>query len=110
MAYDETLARRVDAALADVDEVTDRQMFGGIAFMVAGNMGVGITGSDLMLRLGPEAAERALEEPNVRPMDFTGRPMKGYVYVSPAGTASDDDLRRWVDRALAFVETLPPKA
>ena len=84
-------------------------MFGGIAFMVAGNMCCGLTGEDLMLRLGEDGADAALEQPHTRPMDFTGRPMKGYVYVGPRGTAADDDLRSWVDRALGFATTLPPK-
>lgn len=109
MAYDAKLADRIDAILAEVEEVTDRQMFGGLAFMVAGNMCCGVTGENLMLRLGVDGATEALSDPTARPMDFTGRPMKGFVYVSPAGTSSDADLRRLVDMALAFVETLPPK-
>ena len=109
MAYDEDLATRVRASLATRDDVTERKMFGGIAFMVAGNMCCGLTGEDLMLRLGEDGADAALEQPHTRPMDFTGRPMKGYVYVGPRGTAADDDLRSWVDRALGFATTLPPK-
>jgi TfoX/Sxy family transcriptional regulator of competence genes len=110
MAYDEELADRARAALGDRDDLSERKMFGGLALMVGGNMCVGVTGDDLMLRLGVDGADTALDEDHTRPMDFTGRPLKGFIYVSPAGTASDADLQRWVDRALAFVETLPPKA
>jgi TfoX/Sxy family transcriptional regulator of competence genes len=109
MAYDEALADRIRAALAHRPGVAERKMFGGIAFMVDGNMCVGINGEDLMVRLGDDGADAALDEPHVRPMDFTGRPLKGYAYVAPTGTADDAALRGWVDRALAFSETLPPK-
>ena len=109
MAYDERLGSRIREILEEDGEVDERKMFGGLAFMVGGHMCCGVTGDDLMLRLGPDDAERALEEPDVRPMDFTGRPMKGYVYVAPAGLRTEANLRRWLDRARAFVRTLPPK-
>jgi TfoX/Sxy family transcriptional regulator of competence genes len=83
MAYDEALAQRVRDLLAPREELTEREMFGGIAFMLAGNMACGVIGGDLLVRLGKEDAERALGEPHVRPMDFTGRPMKTTVYVDP---------------------------
>jgi TfoX/Sxy family transcriptional regulator of competence genes len=110
VAYDEDLAARVRRELIPRSDVTERKMFGGIAFMVAGNMCCGVNGEDLMLRLGSEGADAALDDPHVRPMDFTGRPMAGFVYVGPEGTATASDLRRWVDRALEFAATLPPKA
>ena len=81
MAYDEELADRVRNALASRSEVSERKMFGGIAFMIEGNMAVGVMGEELMVRLGPDEAPRALEEPHTRVMDFTGRPMKGFVIV-----------------------------
>ena len=109
MAYDEDLANRIREALASRDDVTERKMFGGLAFMAGGHMCCGVTGSALMLRLGPEGSEAALDEPHTRPMDFTGRPLTGFVYVEPDGTSSDADLKRWVERAEAFVATLPPK-
>lgn len=109
MTYDEALADRVRAALAPRVELSERKMFGGIAFMLAGNMAVGVIGDDLMVRLGEVDAERALREPHVRPMDFTGRPMKTTVYVDAAGTAEDDDLAGWVDAGADFAATLPPK-
>jgi TfoX/Sxy family transcriptional regulator of competence genes len=112
MSYDETLATRVRAALAGRDDVREQQMFGGIAFMVSGHMAVGIVGERLMLRLGDDGADAALNEAHVAPMDFTGRPMSTMVYVEPAGVADDAALDCWVERALAFNGTLrakPPK-
>lgn len=109
MAFDEALAERVREALVGRAEVSERRMFGGIAFMVAGNMAVGIVGDDLMVRLGPDDAERALAEPHVRPMDFTGRPMKNMVFVGTQVTASDEDLAAWVDAGADYASSLPPK-
>jgi len=109
MAFDEALADRVRDALAPRAEVSERKMFGGIAFMMSGNMAVGVIDDDLMVRLDPTDAERALSEPNTRPMDFTGRPMKGMVFVEPAGTSSDDDLAGWVDAGADFAASLPAK-
>ncbi|HEX9967846.1 MAG TPA: TfoX/Sxy family protein [Solirubrobacterales bacterium] len=109
MAFDEALAERVREALVGRAEVSKRRMFGGIAFMLAGNMAVGIVGDDLMVRLNPEDAERALTEPHVRPMDFTGRPAKNMVFVDSEGTASDQDLAAWVDAGADYATSLPPK-
>jgi TfoX/Sxy family transcriptional regulator of competence genes len=109
MGYSESLASRVREILAEGGDVAERKMFGGLAFMVNGHMCCGITRDDLMLRLGPDRAAEALEEPHVRPMDFTGRPMKGYVYVATPGLRTEAKLRRWVRLARDFVDTLPPK-
>jgi len=109
MAYDEELANRVRAALDDVADLREQKMFGGIAFMVDGHMACGIVGDELMLRLGEEAADAALDESHVRPMDFTGRPMRTMVFVEPAGIQSDAALAEWVQQALRHVELLPPK-
>jgi TfoX/Sxy family transcriptional regulator of competence genes len=109
MAFDEALADRVRDVLAPRADLGERKMFGGIAFMIGGNMAVGVIGDDLMVRLEPADAERALAEPHTRPMDFTGRPMKNMVFVDPAGTASDDDLASWVDAGADFASSLPPK-
>lgn len=108
MAYDEALAERIREAAADTEGLTERRMFGGLAFMFHGNMAFGVIGDDLMVRLGPEA-EAALREPHTRPMDFTGRPMPGMLYVDQAGLQEDADLARWVGRGLAFAGSLPPK-
>jgi hypothetical protein len=88
--------------------VTEQQMFGGLAFMIGGHMACGDVNDTLMVRLGPEAAGRALGQPHVRPMDFTGRPMKGMVFVDPAGLHGDV-LRQWVSAAAGFARGLPPK-
>lgn len=84
-------------------------MFGGIAFMLAGNMAVGVIGEDLMVRLDSADAERALGEPHARPMDFTGRPAKNMVYVDAEGTMSDEDLETWVEAGAEYAASLPPK-
>lgn len=109
MAYDEELAARIRARMDDPLGVSERKMFGGVAFMVYGNMCVGIVGGDLMVRLGPDEYQRALAEPFVRPMDFTGKPLKGFIYVDADGLETDGQLDAWLDRARAFVSTLPPK-
>jgi len=109
MAYDEALADRVRDAMAPRAELTERKMFGGIAFMIGGNMAVGVIDGDLMVRLDPGDAEQALSEANTRPMDFTGRPMKGMVFIEPAGTAADEDLAGWVDAGADFAGSLPAK-
>lgn len=109
MAYDEALADRIREVLAPVADVSERTMFGGLAFLIAGNMACGIVGQDLMLRLGEERADAALDEPHVRPMDFTGRPMKSMVYVAAAGIATRDSLEIWVGRGVEFAAGLPPK-
>ncbi|MFZ1755978.1 MAG: TfoX/Sxy family protein, partial [Caldilineaceae bacterium] len=108
-AYDETLAARVRDILSDQFGVVEKKMFGGLAFMWRGNMTVGITNEGLMVRVGKENNEKSLAYPHTRPMDFTGKPMKGFIYVAPEGVATDDDLRAWVGRGVAFSETLPAK-
>ncbi len=110
MAYDEKLAGRVAKVLDGRDDVVSKKMFGGLAFMVGGHMTVGVVGEELMVRVGPDAHADALKRPHARPMDFTGRPMKGMVYVGAAGTKAMRDLRGWVSRGLAFTEALPPKS
>ena len=109
MAFDARLAVRVASALADAPDLREQQMFGGIAFLVGGHMVCGVVGDDLMLRLGGEGADVALEEPHVRPMDFTGRPMSTMVFVEPKGVESEAALADWIERATAYVQTLPAK-
>jgi TfoX/Sxy family transcriptional regulator of competence genes len=109
VAYDQELAARVREVLDERPDVDERKMFGGIAFMVHGHMCGGVIEEDLVLRLGADAAEKALSGRYVRPMDFTGRPMKGYVYVAKQGVRSEAELRKHLEAALAFVATLPPK-
>lgn len=109
MPFDETLAKRVRALLRGTDSLTERQMFGGLAFVVNGHMCCGIVGKDFVVRTGPDEYEAALSQPHARPMDFTGRPMRGFVYVDPPGYRSTRELRAWVQRGLHFVLSLPPK-
>ncbi|HEY5888825.1 MAG TPA: TfoX/Sxy family protein [Acidimicrobiales bacterium] len=109
MAYDEGLAERIRDVLDGGPGIDERKMFGGIAFLLDGNMAVGIVGEELMVRVGPDAWADALAQPHVREMDFTGRSMKGFVYVSGAGIAEDADLATWVARGTDFAGSLLPK-
>jgi TfoX/Sxy family transcriptional regulator of competence genes len=110
MAYDEALAERIRTLLAGRGDVTERKMFGGIAFMVSDRMAVGVMRDDLMVRVGADAQDDALARPHARPMDFSGRPMPGMVYVAPAGVAEDADLARWIEAGVAFAVSQPQKA
>ena len=109
MAYDETLAERVRDALSPVPDLAEIKMFGGLCFTVDGRMAVGVNGDDLMVRLPPEEGEAALSEPGARPMDFTGRPMKGFLFVGRDGLRTQRQLQAWVDRSVAYASSLPPK-
>jgi TfoX/Sxy family transcriptional regulator of competence genes len=109
MAYDEDVAERVRKAVATHAGLSQRKMFGGLCLMLNGNMFAGIIGDELMLRVGKERFEELLARPGARPMDFTGRPMNGYLYVSPVAFATDKALATWLADALSFVETLPAK-
>jgi TfoX/Sxy family transcriptional regulator of competence genes len=110
MAYDEDLATRVRGQLADQEAATEKQMFGGIAFLLGGNMAVCIRGDELMVRVGREGADQALDEPHTRVLDMAGRPMRGWVLVTPAGLSAEPELRGWVERGVTFARSLPPKA
>ena len=109
MAYDEALAERVRALIGDDPRLSERKMFGGLCLMVDGNMCVGIVGDELMVRVGPDGYADALAQPHAREMDFTGKPMKGMVFVDATGIAKHPDLERWVDRGMDFAGSLPPK-
>jgi TfoX N-terminal domain len=108
VAYDEDLADRVRAAVPDALAVTERKMFGGLAFMLSGHMFCGVVEDTLMVRLGPDGADRALDRAHVRPTDFTGRPAKGAVFVEPGGLHGAA-LQDWVDAAIEYARGLPPK-
>jgi TfoX/Sxy family transcriptional regulator of competence genes len=109
MAYDEKLAERVRRALVGQEGLTEKKMFGGMAFMLRGHMCCGVVGDDLVVRLGAEQHEAALAEPHARHMDFTGHPIRGMVYVGPGGHRDGEALARWVKRGVEFVASLPPK-
>ena len=110
MAYDQELAERIRAVLPDDSQLAEKEMFGGICFLRAGSMFCGIIKEDLMLRVGPDAYDAALENVHAREMDFTGRPMKGYVMVEPEGFRTAAALSQWVQMGYQFVTTkLKPK-
>ncbi|MEM7029067.1 MAG: TfoX/Sxy family protein [Chloroflexota bacterium] len=109
MAYDEGLAQRIRETLVEQDGVVEKKMFGGLAFMVHGHMCCGVINEEMMVRVGPDQYEEALEQPHAREMDFTGRPMRGMVTVDGDGFETEGDLVGWVERGLRFVTALPPK-
>ena len=108
MAYDADLANRIRELIGAEPDLTEKKMFGGLAFLTDGNMTMGVHGDDLIVRIAPDDTPTALAEPGVRPFDITGRPMRGWILV--AGETLDDDvLDGWIQRARTFVATLPPK-
>ncbi|MCB9665537.1 MAG: TfoX/Sxy family protein [Alphaproteobacteria bacterium] len=110
MAYDEDLAERVRRSLhAQHGDHVEKKMFGGVCFMVGGHMTCGILRDEMMVRVGKEAHEAALARPHAREMDFTGRSLKGMVYVAPEGLDAQRDLDAWVAAGLAHARSLPPK-
>ena len=109
MAYDEGLAHRLDEHFEGRSGVEIKKMFGGLCFMVNGHMCCGIVGDTLMARVGPARYDECLSHAHAREMDFTGKPMKGMIYVSPEGIESDEDLIYWVGLCERFVGSLPPK-
>ena len=108
MAYDEALADRIRAVLTD-EAIDEKKMFGGLCFLLRGHMVCGLAKEDFMVRVGPDAHDAALALPYARPMDFTGRPLKGMVYVDLEGLKTKKQLEAWVRRGFAHAESLPPK-
>jgi hypothetical protein len=109
MAFDEGLAERVRELLGPAPGLSERKMFGGLCFLLRGNMSFGVVGSELMVRVGPDAYAETLGLPNAREMDFTGRSMRGMVFVSEDGISEDEDLEDWLQRGMGFAGSLPPK-
>lgn len=109
MAYDERLAERIRRALGPRARFTEMKMFGGLAFLLCGKMFCGIVRDDLVVRVGPERYGEALGRPYVRPMDFTGSPMNGYVFVAPAGCSTQRAVTAWVKKGAKFVSSLQPR-
>lgn len=109
MAYDECLAERVRREMAGREGLSERRMFGGLCFMLHGNMALGIDKDRLMVRVGPEGYEAALQKPHAHPMDMTGRPMRGFVVVPPEGMATREELQDWVVQGVDYALGLPPK-
>lgn len=109
MSFDATLASRIRKALDSRNDLIEKHMFGGVCFMIRGRMCCGIIDSSLMVRLDPAEADRFADHPHVRPMDFTGKPMRGYLFVDAEGIHSPKALESWVDRSVEFIETMPVK-
>ena len=109
MAYNEGLANDIRALLANRPHVVAKKMFGGIGFILNGNMAVGVLGDELLVRVTPEQFEALRAEPHVRLFDMTRRVSRGWLVVTPPGLAMDEELQRWVARGVAVAETLPPK-
>src|SRR3954469_23902904 len=109
MAFSEVLTDRIRQRLARDRNIEEKKMFGGVGFLLNGNLLVGVWKNSLVVRLGPDEGEAALLEPNVRPFDITGRPMTGWVVIAPEGVAEDDQLAGWIERARTFVGELPAK-
>ena len=109
MAYDHELVERIRQLLAGQAVMTEKKMFGGLTFMVAGHMCCGVLNDDLVVRIGPDRYQSALVHPAARPMDFTGKPLKNMVYIGPEGCKSEEALKSWVAGALNFVLNLPPR-
>lgn len=109
MPYDDLLAARIRAALGPLPGLVEKKMFGGVGFLVHGNMACGVYRDDLIVRVGPQAYQAALARPHVKLFDITGRAMKGWVMVEPEGCAGDNDLKAWVEQGVAFARSLPTK-
>ena len=115
MAYDEELADRARSLLSELtqpggtDSLTEKKMFGGLCLMINGNMCCGVAGNELMARVGVDGHADALAQPYTKPMDFTGRPMKGFVFFGMEGTQKAESLKEWVGRGVGYAETLPKK-
>jgi TfoX/Sxy family transcriptional regulator of competence genes len=109
VAYDEEFADRVREVISARPDVVEKKMFGGLCFLVAGNMACGVLGEDLIVRLDRDESVKALAEPGVRQFDFTGRPARGIVFVSPERTADDESLAGWVEAGAGYAASLPAK-
>jgi hypothetical protein len=109
MSYDLKLAERIRRELDREAFFEEKKMFGGVCYLVNGNMAVGVHGDGLIVRVGPENYEAALADPHARPFDMTGRPMKGWITVAPQGCAREADLKDWIARGVALAHSLPPK-
>jgi TfoX/Sxy family transcriptional regulator of competence genes len=109
MAYDEGLAEHIRVILADRPNVVAKKMFGGVAFILNGNMAVGVINNELIVRASAKEYEALQTEPGVRTFDMTGRPMRGWLVIEPTAISTDADLERWVARGVAVAESLPPK-
>jgi hypothetical protein len=109
MAYDEELAARVRKALDNTEGLVEKKMFGGVGYMLHGNMACGVLGNKVIIRVGPDRHAMTIEQPETVPFDITGRPMKGWVMVLPEGYETDEMLMSWLQEGISFAKSLPPK-
>lgn len=109
MAYDQVLAQRIREILGDIPGLQEKKMFGGVGYLIRGNMACGVHGNGLIVRVGPERSQEALDRPHTRVFDMTGRPMIGWIVVDPGGIAQETDLKQWVAQGIEFAQTLPAK-
>lgn len=109
MPYNQSLAQRIRDELNMLPGMQEKKMFGGIGFIIQGNMACGVHGEDLIVRTGPDRYQVALAQPLTKPFDLTGRPMSGWVMVAPKGYETESDLRNWVRQGVEFAQSLPPK-
>ena len=109
MANNEDLAQRIREELLGMPGFVEKKMFGGVGFLLGGNMACGVNKDELIVRVGPDEHENALSQPHVRVFDMAGKPMQGWIMVAPDGYTSDQDLKKWVQLGVAFARSLPPK-
>lgn len=109
MAFDEGVAQRIREVIGERPDLIEKKMFGGIGFMLRGNMACGVIKDDLIIRVGPEGYEDSLAQSHARPFDFTGRPMKGWIMVGRDGYEADKDIKTWVQKGVDFALSLPAK-
>jgi TfoX/Sxy family transcriptional regulator of competence genes len=110
MAFDERLAARIRKHLGKRRGIAEKQMFGGIAFLLNGNLCCGVHGDEMIVRISPADNDRALSQPHIHPFAMTGRPMKGWIQVRPAGLKRDSALAKWIEAGAKYAESLPPKS
>jgi TfoX/Sxy family transcriptional regulator of competence genes len=109
MPYSTDLAARIRSQLGSAAGITEKKMFGGIGFLINGNMACGVIGEDLVLRIKPEDTTQVLAQPDTRPFDFSGKPMAGWIYVDPAGFTTDPELKDWIQQGIDYAKSLPAK-
>ncbi|UCD99036.1 MAG: TfoX/Sxy family protein [Chloroflexota bacterium] len=109
MAYDEILAERIRKVMDQEQGTAEKKMFGGIGFFIHGNMACGVHKDMLVVRAGPDSYQEMIKSPHTHPFDITGKTMKGWIMVEPAGFKGEDDFQQWVSSGINFALTLPPK-
>jgi TfoX/Sxy family transcriptional regulator of competence genes len=109
MPYNQSLAKRIRTELVQIPDLQVKKMFGGVAYLVRGNMACGVYGNDLLIRVGTKKYDEALHRPHTRPFETTGRPMSGWIMIEPEGYRSSRDFKAWIEEGLGFANSLKPK-